>query len=136
MIPILGVVTESQGPVAPTPQFKKWPITGSLLLAVQLTSTQRQSLSVAFTDGKGNPAPVDGQPQRMVDNPNVIALSPSLDGMACDIAAVGPLGTALVSIQADADMGAGYIAVAGTYAVEVIAGRATAVVIAGGPISE
>src|SRR5262245_38992599 len=136
MIPIVGVARENPGPVAPTPQFRRWPITGALLVAVQITSTQRQTLSIAFVDGKGNPAPIDGEAQWAVDNPNVLALTPSPGGLACTIAAVGPLGTALVSIQADADMGSGYTAVAGTYAVEVIAGQATAVVITGGPISE
>jgi hypothetical protein len=136
MIPILGVVSESTGPVSPTPQFKRWPITGALLVATQLTSTQKQTLSVLFTDSKGNPAPVDGQPAWGVDNPNVLALVPSADGLSCTVAAIGPLGNARVSIQADADLGPGVTSLAGVYDVEVIAGQATTVEITGGPVEE
>src|SRR5262245_60005011 len=103
MIPVLGAVSENTEPTVPTPQFKRWPITGSLLVAVQLTSNQRQTLSVVFTDSRGNPAPVDGEPVWAIDNPNLISLLPAADGLSCVISAVGPLGSALVSIQADAD---------------------------------
>ena len=136
MIAVLGVVRENTGPVIPTPQFKRWPILGATLVATQLTSTQKQSLSVVFTDKKGNPAPVDGIPAWGVDNPNVLALDPAPDGMSCEVAAVGPLGTAKVSIQADADLGAGVVALAGVYDVEVTASQATTVEITGGPIVE
>src|SRR5262245_36595978 len=136
MIPILGPVSELSGPVQPTPERKKWPIMGVLLVGNQLTSTQQQVLSVRFTDARGNAAPVDGAPVWAVDNPNVLAITPAADGLSCTIAAVGPLGNARVSIQADCDMGAGYEAVAGVFDVEVVAGRASAVVITGGPISE
>src|SRR5215471_19558459 len=101
MIPVLGVVREVGGPVAPTPQFKRWPALGVTLVAAQLSSTQQQTLSVVFQDAKGNMAAVDGQPVWGVDNTDVLALTPSLDGMSCTIAAVGPLGNARVSIQAD-----------------------------------
>jgi len=136
MIAVLGIVSESTGPVLPTPQYKRWPVIGVLLVATQLTSTQKQTLSVVFTDAKGNPAPVDGAPAWGVDNPNVLALSPAPDGLSCTIAAVGPLGTARVSIQADADMGAGVIPLAGVYDVEVIAGLAAVVQVSAGAIQE
>lgn len=136
MVPFLGPVSETQGPVKPTPQYKRRPIFGDLLVATQLTSSQQQNLSVVFTDRKGNPAPVDGVPSWGVDNPNVLALTPSPDGLSCLVAAVGPLGNARVSIQADADLGAGVEAVAGVYDVEVVAGKAAAVQITAGPIEE
>ena len=79
---------------------------------------------------------MDGSPVWAVDNPNVLALSPAPDGLSCTVAAVGPLGNARVSIQADADMGAGISSLAGVYDVEVVAGQATAVEVSGGPVTE
>jgi len=136
MIAVLGAARETAGPVSPTPQYRKWPIVGELLVATQLTSSQKQTLSVVFTDSKGNPANVDGIPEWGVDNPAVLALEPAAGGMSCGIAAVGPLGTARVSIQADADLGSGIVPVAGVYDVEVVAGQASTVVITGGAITE
>jgi hypothetical protein len=94
------------------------------------------TLGVAFVDKKGNPAKVDGVPQWLVDNPNVLALTPATDGMSCTVAAVGPLGTATVSLKADADLGIGVIDVVGAFEVEVTGGQATAVTITPGAPSE
>jgi len=124
----LGVVSEQAGPVAPTPQFKNWPILGPTVLAMQMSSSQFVSVSAAFTDSRGNPAPVEeGSATWRVDNPNVLALEPAADGLSCKVSAVGPLGTAKVSLTADADLGAGVATIVGVLDVEVTAGRATVV---------
>lgn len=137
MIPVLGVIRESTGPVAPTPERRSsFPVIGELLMAFTLTTTQQVTLSVAFTDKKGNPAQVDGTPQWFVDNPAVLALTPAADGMSCLVAAINPLGIAKVSVQADADLGAGVVDVVGVLDCEVTAGMASVVVITPGVVEE
>lgn len=105
-------------------------------MAFSLTATQQCDLTIAVTDAKGNPAPVDGPPQWFVDNPAVLALTPAADGMGCLVAAVGPLGTALVSVKADADLGAGVVELVGTLEVEVTAGQAALMAIVPGVPTE
>ena len=136
MIPVLGVVRENTGPIAPTHHRKKWPILGRLLVASQLTSSQQQQLSVIFTDVRGNPAQVDGAPYWACDNTDILSVTPAPDGMSCLIAAIGPLGNVRVSVQADADMGNGVVPIAGVYDVEIVSGAATTVQIQGGAITD
>ena len=135
LVPRLGVVTEQTGPVAPTPQFqgkKK----GRLIVAFQLTDSQQTTVTIKPQDKKGNPAPVDGAPQWLVDNPNVLALTPSADGLSCLVAAVGPLGTATVSVKADADLGGGVTELVGLLEVEVTGGQAVTVALEPGTPTE
>ncbi len=105
-------------------------------MAFELTDCQQVTLSVTFLDKKGNPARVDGAPAWLVDNPNVLALTPAADGLSCLVSAVGPLGSALVTLTADADLGAGVVSVIGTFAVDVTAGAATTVAITAGTPEE
>lgn len=105
-------------------------------MAFQMTATQQCELTITIVDRKGNPAPVDGPPQWFVDNPAVLSLTPAADGMSCSMAAVGPLGTALVSVRADADLGAGVAELIGTLEVEITGGTAAAVAIVPGPPTE
>ena len=46
------------------------------------------------------------------------------DGMTADVTTVGPLGTATVTVSADADLGDGVTSLTGTLEVEVIASQA------------
>jgi hypothetical protein len=105
-------------------------------MAFQLPDSQQVRLSLAFVDKKGNPAPVDGKPEWQVDNPNVLALVPSDDGLSCLVQAMGPLGPATVSVKADADMGEGVQPIAGLFEVMVTAGPAASVVITAGTPEE
>lgn len=132
----LGLVSEQSGPVAPTPQYRQWPLFGEVLMAFQLTASQYVDVAVAFVDKKGNPAKVDGTPAWAVDNPNVAALQPAVDGLSCKVLAAGPLGTAKVSVTADADLGAGVVPVAGVLDVDIVAGQATLVTLTPGTPQE
>lgn len=105
-------------------------------MAFQLTSSQRVPVAVDFTDKKGNPAPVDGIPEWLVDNPAVLALSPAADGRSCVVAAVGPLGTARVSMVADADMTTGTRQIVGVLDFEIVAGDAFLVTLTPGTPEE
>lgn len=137
MIPTVGVVSEQSGPVAPTPQHQSpRPIEGVLLMAQSITDSQQVTLGVKFLDKKGQPAKVDGVPVWLTDNSEVLALTPAADGLSCLVKAVGPLGTAKVSMTADADLGAGVIDLVGVEDVTVTAGQATVVSITAGPPEE
>lgn len=136
MIPIIGPVRETSGSIIKTSNKYKFPLTGVLLMAFKLTDTQQVDLSATFIDKKGNPAPVDGLPEWFTDNPNVLSLVPSPDGLACKISAVGPIGTAIVSMKADADLGSGIIPISGLFDVEVVSGAAVQVTITPGTPSE
>ncbi len=133
---VFGVaVSEQTTPVTPTPHAKRAP-KGEVNLMLTLTSSQKAALTVAFKDKKGNPATVDGAPIWGVDNPNVLAITPAADGLSCDVSAVGPLGTALVSVQADADLGEGVVPIAGSLEVMITSGAAETVEITAGAPEE
>lgn len=55
-----------------------------------------------FVDKKGNPSPLPAGATFVwaVDQVSLIALKPSTDGLSCDAASVGPLGTATISVKA------------------------------------
>lgn len=129
-------VSESNRVVTKTPQFYNWPLLGDVLMSLQLTSSQQCDLSFKPLDKKGNPAKVDGVPVWQTDNTEVLALTPAADGLSCSVAAVGPLGTARVSVVADADLGEGVIDIVGVLDCEVTAGQAVTIKIEAGAITE
>lgn len=92
---------------------------------MQLTDSQQVTLSVAFTDKRGQPAPIDGLPSWGVDNSDVLAITPAADGMSALVAAVGPLGSGMVSVTADSAPGDPVVTFAGTLQIDVTAGPAT-----------
>jgi hypothetical protein len=96
-------------------------------VANTLTVTQKVPVSVEFKDAKGNPAKVDGTPAWLTDNPNILQLTPSADGLSCDVQAVGVIGKANVQVTADADLGSGVENIIGTAEIEVVGGKATLV---------
>lgn len=97
-----------------------------------LTANQLVNVTVEFKDKKGNAATVDGIPEWLTDNSELLSLTPSPDGLSCVVAAVGPLGTATVTLRADADMGSGVVEVLGTLEVDVGPGSATVVTLTPG----
>jgi hypothetical protein len=114
-------------PPAPAPQHIKWPVTRrNLLVATKINIMQKLPVKLLITDAKGNPAAVDGAPTWTVDN-NLITLTPSADGMSCDCAAAGGIGTSTVTATVDADLGAGVTPILGTLDIEIDAGPATVV---------
>ena len=108
-----------------------------LMATLQLTDSQQATLSVAYADKRGNPvpAPAGAQPPTwMVDNSAILTLTPAADGMSCVIAAVGPLGTAKVSVAAtDA---AGNALAGGGIDVPIVSGAPSTLNITGGTPSE
>lgn len=100
-------------------------------MAFALTSSQKTTVSVQFQDKKGHPATAENI-EWLTDSPALLALTPASDGLSCDVAAVGPLGTGLVTLKADGDLGDGETPIIGTLEVEVGAGNAAVVVLTPG----
>ena len=89
------------------------------------------SASVAFTDAKGKPAKVDGIPIWASDNEDAATVAAADDGMSAVVTPgtlVGPEPwTANITVTADADLGAGVVAIIGTGSVTVTGGAASVV---------
>jgi hypothetical protein len=96
---------------------------------MQLPDDSQVHADVTYVDKKGNPATIDGTPTWSTDRPDLIAIVAAADGFSADIAAVGPLGSAQVVVDADADLGAGVVSVKTLGTIEVIGGQATTGVI-------
>ena len=101
-------------------------------MALILTDVQKVTLSVSFVDAKGNPATVDGAPVWSVSDANVLSVTAAADGLSADVLTVGPLGTAQVSVTADADLGEGVKSLVGTLDVQVVGSEAVAIAITAG----
>lgn len=99
-------------------------------MSLILTATQQVNLSVSFVDKAGNAAKVDGLPVWTSSDSNILTVTPSEGGLSAMVATVGPVGTAQVSVQADADLGEGVTALIGTLDVEVVAAQAVVAVLA------
>lgn len=97
-----------------------------------LKDTEKVTLSIAPLDAKGNAASVDGAPVWASSNEAVLTVTASADGFSAVAVAVGPLGTAQVSVQVDADLGEGVKPLAATLDIDVLAGEAVALSIAAG----
>lgn len=98
---------------------------------MDLQADKQVPLSVTWTDEVGNPtdAPADAVVVYTVDDPSLINLTDNGDGTAV-AAAVGPLGTATVHVEATANGET----VTGDLAIVVVAGLAERInVVAGEP---
>lgn len=92
-----------------------------------LRDTQQVDASIgAATDARGNPTTV-ANPIWSSSDPTVLTVTPSDDGTSAVFAAAGPLGTANIVLDADADLGDGVVAIQGVVEVEVVASNATTV---------
>src|SRR4051794_31467381 len=75
-----------------------------IIMALTITDTQTDTLTLAPKDRRGNPASLDGTPTWTSSDPGVLTVTPAADGMSAEISAVGPLGSATVTVTADADL--------------------------------
>ncbi len=107
--------------------------TGRQDAIMDLMADQQVSLSLGYIDEVGNPvATPDGATAMFsVDDPTLINLTDNGDGTA-NAAAVGPLGTATVHVDATFNGET----VSGDLAIVIVAGLAERVEIVAGPISE
>lgn len=103
-----------------------------------LTATQDCPLVAMPEDKKENPTSVENAVWTTSDE-SILTLvaDPGGDPLKVTAHAVGPLGSALVTFTADADLGAGVVPVIGTLDFVVNPGMATTVVItAGTPVEQ
>lgn len=99
-------------------------------MALILTDLEKVSLSVAFTTAVGNPATVDGVPVWATSDESVLSVVASEDGLSAVVTTVGPLGSAQVSVTADADLGEGVKPLVGTLDVTVVGSEAVFAIVA------
>lgn len=96
-------------------------------MATILTDTQKATITATPVSARGNPARVDGIPTWTTDNPTVLGVEASADGMSATITAAGGVGDAQVQFTCDADLGEGVVPVIGLLSVTVVAGPAASV---------
>lgn len=96
------------------------------MTAFTLPDDKTAGAAVAYVDAKGNPATVDGAPVWTSSDETILTVAAAADGMSAVVTPVGPLGTAQIKIDADADMGAGVTDIITLADVEVVAGQAVA----------
>lgn len=90
----------------------------------QLTDIQKVGLTLKATDAKNNPAVLPTPPVWSVSDPAILAITPAVDGMSAEVAAVGPEGTAQVIVKAD--LGGGQSA-SGSLDIQVVGSAATTI---------
>jgi hypothetical protein len=90
---------------------------------MQMTDTEKCTAHVSATTSEGNPATLADVPVWNSDDPTVVTVEPSPDGMTCVIKSPspGPLGSAVVTVSAKI----GTETVESTLAVDIVAGDAT-----------
>lgn len=104
---------------------------------VQLTDVQEVRLSISPKDSQGNPATVDGAPAWASSDESVLTVAAvSDDGLTADAVTVGPLGTATVTVTADADLGEGVTSLTDTVEITVVASEASALNVSAGTPTE
>lgn len=94
----------------------------------QLKTNQQVALSLAFTTDAGQPAPrVDGVPKWSSSDEAIVTVVPAADGLTATAVAQA-IGTAVISVTADADLGAGVREITDTEDFEILADDEAAVV--------
>jgi hypothetical protein len=102
---------------------------------MQLKVTNKLPLSIKLVDKFGNTAPVDGVPQWALSNPGLGSLVVAADGMSAEMTPTGPLGSFLIQVSADADMGSGVTPIFGELPIDLIGGDAVSIqIVAGEPV--
>lgn len=91
--------------------------------------------TIKITDKKGAPAVVDGVPQWASSNEAVATVEASADGLTATVKGNLP-GVATISVQADADLGAGVTTLAGADDVTVTPGGAASITLSDGAETE
>lgn len=104
--------------------------------SMTMTNSQKVHVTIQPVDRQNNPATVDGVPVWASSDETIITVTPIASGMEADVVAVGPLGTAKVSVSADADLGAGVTTIFGSLEVIITQGQAVGINITTGTPTE
>ncbi len=105
------------------------------MATLALLDNQHCPLAIQAVDAAGNPATLPaGAVTWTSSNPSVAAITPSADGMTCDVAAVGPLGTAQIGVSVAVDA---TTTLTGSLDVTVSAGAAATIqIVPGTPVNK
>jgi hypothetical protein len=96
-------------------------------MASTMTSGTLGTVSVAWVDAGGNPAPVDGPTTWQSSDNNIVQTTVATGNpLICNLYAPGPIGTASVQATADADMGPDVKSITAVLELTVIGGQAVA----------
>lgn len=106
------------------------------MATLQLTDNQKVTFAIEPVSAKGNPAKVDGAPVWSTSDDTVLTVEASEDGLSAVVKATGKVGSAQVSVLADADLGDGVTQLAGTIGIDVVAGAAASLNLVAGEITE
>lgn len=101
----------------------------------RLTVTQQIEGTVIILDRRNNPAKVDGVPSWKSSDESVLTVEVSEDGLTVTAQAVSE-GTAVVTFEADADLGEGVKPLVGTEDFQVLPAEAVSVALQFSPATE
>lgn len=99
---------------------------------ILLLNNQTVRLTAVPVDARGYTSRVDGVPVWSVSDPTLVSIVPAADGLSCQVTPLGPLGTAVVTVTGDADLGAGVTNITGSIDVIVEAGQAVSFLVTAG----
>lgn len=91
---------------------------------MKIAQGKKGTLSVALKNAAGGPGRVDGIPTWTPSVPGVVTLTPSADGLSCDVetlpvADTDPAASVIVTFDADGDLGDGVTDIVATFAATV-----------------
>ena len=100
---------------------------------VTISPDMKRVFSIQPVDGKGRPAKVDGVPEWTISPSGGATLFPAPDGMSCEVAWLAVLAGQVLTVKADADLGAGVKEITGSADIETLAAQATTLSVSVGP---
>lgn len=98
-------------------------------MAYTMMDDGEASVVIRAVDAKGNPAPLDGIPAWSTSDDTLLTVTPAVDGLSAQIAAVGPLGATQLKVTADARMGPEVVEIMGVLDIDIVAGEAVSIVL-------
>jgi hypothetical protein len=98
-----------------------------------LRAGKRVPVSFVIRDKFGNDAAIDGVPAWASSNPTALVVEPAADGRSAVVRALGPIGTAQITVTVDADLGDGIRELVGVALIDSISGEANVMALTIGP---
>ena len=105
---------------------------------LEMTYTQKATLTLTAVDAKGKPAVLDGAPEWLSGNTDLLQIQNiSSDGMSAEAVAMGALGEGKITVTADAKLGPDVKPIIGSLDFRITPGEATQITVtAGAPVEQ
>lgn len=100
---------------------------------VTISADKKRTFSVQPVDSKGRPAAIEGIPVWDLAAPGGVTLFPTPDGLACDVVWIEAKQGIVLTVKADADLGAGVREITGSVDIETLGAEAVGFAISTGP---